>query len=460
MQERNLIIERLIEQNQLLVDENQQLRQEIAELREKIDQLSKDSNNSSKPPSSDIVKPDRKVRKKVKRKRGAQKGHKKNSRQPFKDDKIDDTFEYEYVDAGGLIPLDEWHVVQQVSLPEKLFIVTEHRARKYMDPKTGNIHIAPLPQEVRKGGLLGADISAMVAYLKGQCHMSFSTIQSFFSDIVDLKLSRGLLCKTTMKVSDALKDPYDKLRSMLPEEKYIGIDETGHKNGKKLLWTWCFQTADYSLFHIGSRKCDVLIEMLGENFKGVIGCDYYGSYRKYSRLFKVLMQYCMAHLIREIKFLADHSNKILARWGNKLLKWLKKMFDTLHNSGRYTTANGYLRKMETLKQGFLKQVRRPPEHKLAKKLKRRFKAKAADHYFRFITDSNIEPTNNDTEREIRHVVIDRRITQGTRGEAGMRWCERIWTTIATCKKQSKNVFDFIHDTLVAHWYNQECPKLV
>ena len=76
MQERNLRIERLIEQNQLLIDENQVLRQEITklqvknvQLQEKIDQLSKDSNNSSKPPSSDIVKPDRKVRKKVKRKR-------------------------------------------------------------------------------------------------------------------------------------------------------------------------------------------------------------------------------------------------------------------------------------------------------------------------------------------------------------------------------------------------------
>ncbi|MCP4340843.1 MAG: transposase, partial [Desulfobulbaceae bacterium] len=211
-------------------------------------------------------------------------------------------------------PLDEWHVVQQVSLPEKLFIVTEHRARKYMDPKTGNIHIAPLPQEVRKGGLLGADMSSMVAYMKGKCHMSFSTIQSFFKDIVDLKLSRGLLCKTTMKVSDALKEPYDMLRDELPEENYIGIDETGHKNGKDLRWTWCFQTPDYSFFHISSRKSDVLIEILGKQFKGVINCDYYGSYRKYSRLFKVLIQYCMAHLIREIKYLAEHSNKALARW--------------------------------------------------------------------------------------------------------------------------------------------------
>ena len=72
-------------------------------------------------------------------------------------------------------------------------------------------------------------------------------------------------------------------------------------------------------------------------------------------------------------------------------------------------------------------------------------------YFRFLTDPNIEPTNNGTEREIRHTVIDRRITQGTRGDAGMRWCERIWTTIAMFKKQERNVFDFIHKSLLYHW---------
>jgi hypothetical protein len=38
---------------------------------------------------------------------------------------------------------------------------------------------------------------------------------------------------------------------------------------------------------------------------------------------------------------------------------------------------------------------------------------AAEDYFRFLTDSNVELTNNGTERQIRPVVIDRRITQST-----------------------------------------------
>jgi hypothetical protein len=67
---------------------------------------------------------------------------------------------------------------------------------------------------------------------------------------------------------------------------------------------------------------------------------------------------------------------------------------------------------------------------------------------------------NGTERQIRHTVIDRRITQGTRGQAGMRLCERIWTTIATCKKQKRNVFDFIHQSIVAHWTHQCYPELL
>ena len=231
-----------------LIDENQQLREVIRLLKDKIARFGKNSNNSSKPPSSDIVKPTRtvlKVRRK-KRKRGGQFGH---------------------------------------------------RARKYLDPITGQIHIAPMPDEIRKGSLLGARFTTMIAFLKSGCHGSYGTIRQFCKEI-------------------------------------------------------------------------------------------YG-----------------------------------------------------------------------IKQGFLRQVRRPPDHKLARKLKKRFRGKLANNYFVFLTDPNVEPTNNSTERAIRYLVIDRLVTQGTRSQNGMRWCERAWTIVATCKKQSRNVFDFIHEAVIAHWTKQQCPTL-
>ncbi|MBP5232180.1 MAG: transposase, partial [Planctomycetes bacterium] len=64
----------------------------------------------------------------------------------------------------------------------------------------------------------------------------------------------------------------------------------------------------------------------------------------------------------------------------------------------------------------------------------RFKEHAAG-YLRFLGE-RIEPTNNVAERALRHCVIDRKVTQGTRGETGERWCERAWTAVMTCRKHA------------------------
>jgi transposase len=455
MQDKDAVIKQLVE-------ENKQLRESIILLRERIAQLEKNSSNSSKPPSSDIVKPLKILRMfGKKRKSGGQHGHRRFSRQPFEPHDVDEVIEYELKDkdAVGLKPLNEWFVIQQIELPEKMYKVIEHRARKYLD-STGKIHIAPMPDGIRKGGLFGAGVTAAVAFMKGSCHMSYTTIQQFFNELIRLDVSRGMLCKTTQKVSLSLQPAYQQLTQRLPQEPQVGVDETGHHDNGELHWTWCFQTQDYSLFRIDkSRGCKVLEKMLGKDFAGLVCADYWGAYRKYARLFDVRMQYCMAHLIRDVRFLAEQGVKKLSRWGNYLLEWLKKLFKTLHSRDKLT-AKGFLNLMKRIKDGFLSRIRRPPNHALAKKLARRFRGKAAEDYFRFLTEPGAEPTNNGTERQIRPVVIDRRITQGTRGEAGMRWCERIWTTLATCKKQNRNVFVFIHHTLLAHWNGTCYPKLL
>jgi transposase len=440
------------------------LLERIKELEEEIARLKKNSSNSSKPPSSDIVKPKKTVRKvsRQKRKRGGQFGHRKFERQPFKPEEIDETIEYELKDqdAVGLEPLDDWFVIQQIELPEKLFTIIEHKARKYLDPVTGQIHIAPLPEAIRRGGLLGARFTALIAFMKAGCHASYGTVRRFCKEMYGLEISRGMLSKVVQKVSCALKEPYEQLYAQLPYQEYLGVDETGHKDQGKLHWTWCFQSEAFSVFYIDhSRGSQVLKQVLGETFAGTLGCDYYGAYRKYMREGDVTVQYCMAHLIREIRFLAEHKGKKLSGWGGKLLAWLKKLFQALHQQANYT-AGGLERRMEKIKEGFLRQVRRPPDHKLAKKLSRRFRGSSANNYFVFLTDPNVAPTNNDTEREIRHVVIDRHVTQGTRGTNGMHWCQRAWTIIATCKKQNRNVFEYIHKAIIALWTGQEYPTLL
>ena len=81
-------------------------------------------------------------------------------------------------------------------------------------------------------------------------------------------------------------------------------------------------------------------------------------------------------------------------------------------------------------------------------------------YFEFVTTPGVEPTNNLAEQAIRFVVIDRRITQGTRGETGRRWCERIWTVIATCSQQGRSVFEYLSAAVAAYFNGAEAPSLL
>lgn len=457
------------EVHELIAEAVAPLLAKIAELEDEIARLKRNSGNSSKPPSSDIVKPpkskptsEKRRGRKPRRKKGGQPGHKKHERKPFDPSEIDHVVKYELPleERSHLTPLDDWRIIQQVELVDKPFVVTEHRARGYRDERTGKIITAEIPPEVIKAGLVGPRLSAVAAYQKSVCHMSYSTIHRFWRDIADLPISRGQFAKVVGKASQALKAPYDELRAALASQNVLGIDESGHKDSGKRHWTWCFRANDFTLFHIDpSRGSQVLKDVLGETFGGVIGCDYFSAYHKYMKDAGVAMQFCMAHLIREIRFLAEHANKSLARWGDKLMLWIRKLFKTLHRRDEMTAA-GFERSMGRIRKDFLKAVRRPPGVSEARTLAERFRGAKAEHYFRFLTDPRIEPTNNLTEQAIRHVVIDRRITQGTRGNAGMRWCERAWTMLATCVQQGHRVFPFLHEALLAHFAGQTAPSLL
>lgn len=163
--------------------------------------LKKNSSTSSKPPSSDIVKPpepsppDRKQKCSL----GGQPGHAQHTRTPFGPEEVDQIIEYglKAMDTEGLRPLNHWYVVQQVKLVKKPFVVTEHRARQYAERRTGEIVTAPLPPEIGAAGLVGPRLSATIAFQKAACHMSYSTIQNFWQDLAGLHLCRGQPYRTS-----------------------------------------------------------------------------------------------------------------------------------------------------------------------------------------------------------------------------------------------------------------------
>ena len=125
------------------------------------------------------------------------------------------------------------------------------------------------PRGWRRPAWLVPNLTALVGFLKGACHASFSTIRKYLRDVVRITISRGQLAKLVAKVSASLQQTYEELLAALPGEARLNVDETGHPDQGNRLWTWCFRAPLFTLFHVDpSRGSDVLIDVLGQEFNG------------------------------------------------------------------------------------------------------------------------------------------------------------------------------------------------
>jgi hypothetical protein len=436
----------------------------VSHLEAELAAARKNSSNSSKPPSSDIVKP-AKPPSATPRRRGAQPGHAAHLRPPFDAAQIDAVQEYRLPccpDCGGALApsADAPRVVPQVELVERPIRVTEHRGQPGWCPRCRVTQHAPIPAPIRAAGLVGPHLTTLIAYLKGACHGSFSTIRTFLRDVVGVRLSRGWLARLCAKVSTGLQPAYDQLLAALPQQDRLNVDETGHKDDGRLLWTWCFRADLFTLFKIApSRGSCVLLEVLGAEFDGVLGCDYFSAYRKYMGACGVAVQFCLAHLIRDLKFLAEHPDARNRAYGRRVLERARELFALIHR--REQLAPGvFARDLEDAGNALAgAAILRVPPTAAARNLAERFETHG-ESYLRFITTPGVEPTNNLAEQAIRFVVLDRVVTQGTRGATGQRWSERIWTAIATCAQQGRSVFEFLCTSVAAHFAGTTPPPLI
>ena len=476
------IITELMAKIEKLTNRLDYLEAENRRLEDKVQKLNKNSRNSSKPPSSDIVKPKKKKEqnnatndKETKRKQGGQPGHPKHTRPFYTDEQINKFYNYFHSscpDCGGDITprFDVEHRrIQQLEIKEMPVIKTEHRSYAVWCPACQKYHYKPFPRNVIKEGFFQERITTLVAHLKYVCHCSFSTIRKHIRDVLGETISRGYLRKVLEKVSTSLDTSYEELLKRLPLETIVNADETGHKDKGDKFWTWLFRTDLYVLFKIDkTRSTQVLIDVLGESFNGVLGCDYYSSYRCYMRRFDVVVQFCIAHLIRDVRFLTNLPEQENKDYGNRILNGIREMFKIIHNRASFSKAS-FRTALEQAKKIIIEAAITHVPSLLDKKGKELYThAKNMAHrfelhgesYFTFITTPNADPTNNIAEQAVRFVVIDRHITQGTRGEAGRKTAERLWTVIGTCQLQGRSAFNFIQEAVHAYFHDQPSPSLL
>lgn len=146
----------------------------------------------------------------------------------------------------------------------------------------------------------------------------------------------------------------------------------------------------------------MLIDTLGTEFNGVIGCDSFSACHKYMRLNEhVLVQFCLAHLIRDVRFLVEHPHSKNRAYGKRVLAALRELLTIVHRRHEYRSEQAFRGALED--QGWevwAQATFRTPQTKEARNFANRFHEHGHD-YLRFITTPGVEPTNNLAEQAIR-----------------------------------------------------------
>jgi transposase len=440
----------------------------LRHLQHRIDRLSKNSTNSSKPPSSDIVKPHHNKQTTTdttKKKIGGQPGHLKHQRPLYSTSEITSFFDYSLEHcpncSGQLMPRpDHDRILQQVELAEKPVEKIQHKAYAYWCEHCKTFHYADFPAPIKKAGLFKENICATVCFLKFVGAMSLSGIKKYCRDILNITVTKGYLAKVIRKGMQALRPAYNELLKSLPDQRFVNTDETGHKENGKLFWTWIFRAQHFAVFVIDqSRSSQVLIDVLGEEFKGILGCDYFSAYRKYMKVFNVTLQFCLAHLIRDVKYLCERKVESVAKYGTVLLDAIRELFKTIHDRDSMSPPLFSAKLTACSKKIITIATTDIPDDKDCKNMANRF-LKHGDAYFQFITTPGIDPTNNIAEQALRFVVMYRHVSQGTRSENGRNACECFWSVVATCAIQGRSAFNFIKDAFFTFFNGNAPPSLL
>jgi transposase len=288
-----------------------------------------------------------------------------------------------------------------------------------------------------KEGNFGKNILAHTALMKYDDRLPARKVANTLNRSHLLALTHSTVLNIVQRVVKAVQHAYEELKMQIRMFFNIYIDETSIKVQGKTFWIWIFTTISMTLFVIRkSRHCKVVEEILGEDFKGVINCDGWETYKTYKDdNNKVLLQRCWAHATREVEAIAEKYDEV-----KPLFKWFKDIFIMVCKA-RESGKPLYIR--ERLKEKCEKELRRwldvAKPYKQLKTVRTKIE-NGFENWFTCIIHPEVEPTNNRAERMLREEVVLRKITGTLRNEKGTTANEVMMSLITTWKQQNKNPF--------------------
>ena len=284
--------------------------------------------------------------------------------------------------------------------------------------------------ELNEWRLVGPGLAALIVALAFRFRLSRARIREFLGEWLGLKLSVGTIHRTLHEAGAAVAPAEEELVAEVLASALLHADETAWPEHGQTLWLWVFRSLTVTLYYVAGRGKECVENVL-DGFTGWLMSDGWMAYRDYPRRLR-----CWAHLIRKARGLAESCDREARIFGRLVLETLEALMAAVYAAREgpppvalptpHTWALAALRVACEQRQGHA----HAKTHALAVELLNDWEA-----IFQVLSHPERPLTNNAAERALRHWVIARKISHGTRTPVGSRVFALLASVIDTCRQR-------------------------
>ncbi len=307
--------------------------------------------------------------------------------------------------------------------------------------------------ELTEWHLCGPMLVAFIVCLSKRFRLSRRRIREFCNDWLGIKLSVGVINQCIHEAGRAVSPVEEELVEQIQDSGLLHIDETGWLQHSSKLWLWVFTTATVCLFMVGPRT-KAMVQRILSIYTGWLMSDGYNAYRHYGKRLR-----CWAHLIRKLKGLEESVNKEAQAFGRRgltLFDLLIKAIRAARDGPNKDISAEFSEILDQFKQFCLDHCN--SDHDKTQKLAREF-VNDWDAIWQILSNVDFPMTNNEAERLLRHWVISRQISYGTRTDEGSKAFCLLASVIETCRLRKVSPWQYIAQVIAERRKNNSIPPL-
>ncbi|MGF1614536.1 MAG: IS66 family transposase [Gammaproteobacteria bacterium] len=308
--------------------------------------------------------------------------------------------------------------------------------------------------EITEWHRVGPGLMALIVCLALRMRLSRARIREFLGTWLGVTLATGTLNQCVHEAAHAVLPVEEELVDEVNRSELLHGDETSWKEAGKALWLWVFTSTTVTFYLIGYRTREFLDHLLGEAFTGWLMSDGYRVYRAYTKRLR-----CWAHLVRKARGLAESWVPSSQRFGQQALDVLQTLMQAVYEA-RESPGGGLKAKYPHQLDTFRACCERyqDADHEKTRALAREF-LKDWEAIFAVLSHPHLPLTNNHAERALRHWVILRKLSLGTRSEQGSRALALLASVIDTCRQRGVSPWTYLAEVIRLRRQGLDAPAL-